>query len=155
MSEKQELQVNAKALPLLVGVSSPCWRWCLWPQSGVRTSWATLRVWARSWHRSPGLSWPCPRICGSPRCWWRCRFPRTEAHTKFGMKGAGLSGSTGWNEAHPFAGNTERRPLLEDSGLHRHAHHDGISGVEDKLGKNSQLGWKHGDVPEKHAVKRL
>lgn len=47
-----------------------------------------------------------------------------------------------------FAGDAERRALLQDSAVNADAHHDGISGVEDKLRENSQLHGKHGHMPD-------
>lgn len=51
--------------------------------------------------------------------------------------------------SHPFAGYADWCPLPQDTGFHRHPHHDWISGVKDELRKNSQLRWKHSYMPDK------
>lgn len=51
-------------------------------------------------------------------------------------------------QTYSFAGDAEWRALLQDSGVDADAHHDGISGVEDKLWENPQLHGKHGHVPD-------
>jgi hypothetical protein len=47
-----------------------------------------------------------------------------------------------------FGGHTERRAFLDKALLHHHAHHDGISGVEDELRHDLQLAREHRYVPE-------
>lgn len=50
--------------------------------------------------------------------------------------------------SYPFTGDAERRALSQDSGLDGNAHHDGISGVEDELRKNSQLHREYSYMPD-------
>lgn len=49
--------------------------------------------------------------------------------------------------AYPFTGDAERRPLPQHAGVDAHAHHDGVSGVEDELRQNPQLHGEHRHVP--------